>query len=107
MMFPVMEAQMKAAGHDATAQGVIAKSVVALPTIPVGKPPGTVTRERPGFFTRGLPRTSPRKRLELLVPLLDTQNGLVPLKAIPHGFISVGSWIGANPGMSDIKLVCR
>ncbi len=82
---------MKAAGHDATAHGVIAKSVVALPTTPVGSPPGTVTRFSPGFFTSGLPRTSPRKRLELLVPLLETQNGLVPLKAIPQGLIRVGS----------------
>ena len=90
-MFPVIEAKIKAAGHDATAQGVTAKSVVALPTTPVGSPPGTVTRFSPGFFTSGLPRTSPRKRLEEEVPLLDTQNGLVPRKAIPQGFIRVGS----------------
>jgi len=90
-MLPVMEAQMKAAGHDATAHGVIAKSVVALPITPVGSPPGTVTSDSPGFFTSGLPATSPRKSSEVLVPLLETQNGLVPLKAIPHGFTSSGS----------------
>jgi hypothetical protein len=90
-MLPVMEAQMKAAGHDATLQGVMAKSVVALPTIPVGRPPGTVTSDSPGFFTSGLPLASPRKRLDELVPLFETQNGLVPLNAIPHGLIRVGS----------------
>jgi hypothetical protein len=91
MMLPVIEAKMKAAGQDATAHGVTAKSVVELPTTPVGSPPGIVTSERPGFFTSGLPATSPRKRLELLVPLLATQNGLVPRNAIPHGFIRSGS----------------
>jgi hypothetical protein len=90
-MLPVIEENMKAAGHDATAHGVTAKSVVALPTIPVGSPPGTVTSDRPGFFTSGLPTTSPRKRLDELVPLFVTQNGLVPLNAIPQGLISVGS----------------
>src|SRR4030095_14143457 len=90
-MLPVIEENMKAAGHDATAHGVMAKSVVELPTTPVGRPPGTVTSDNPGFFTSGLPATSPRKRLEELVPLLETQKGVAPLNAIPHGFISVGS----------------
>src|SRR6476660_2048220 len=106
-MLPVSDDQIKAAGHEATLHGVIVKSVVALPTTPVGSPPGTVTRFRPGFLTSGLPRTSPRKRLAELVPLLETQNALVPRNAIPHGFIRVGSRINANPGMSDMKLVCR
>src|SRR6266550_3547786 len=90
-MFPVSEAKMKAAGHDATLQGVMAKSVVALPTTPVGRPPGIVTSDRPGFLTSGLPARSPRKRLALLVPLSETQNGLVPLRAIPHGLTKFGS----------------
>jgi hypothetical protein len=90
-MLPVIDAQMKAAGHETTKHGVRAKSVVAFPTTPVGSPPGTVTNDKPGFFTIGLPRTSPRKRLDELVPLLETQKGLVPLKAMPHGFIRVGS----------------
>src|SRR6185295_14261006 len=94
-MLPVIEEKMKAAGHDATAHGVIAKSVVALPTTPVGKPPGTVTRFSPGFGTRGLPETSPRKSRDELVPLLAIQNGLVPLNAIPHGLMSTGSWMKA------------
>ena len=89
--FPVRAERMTGAGPDATAHGVTAKSVVALPTTPVGSPPGTVTRFKPGFFTRGLPATSPRKRLAEEVPLLETQNGLVPRKAIPQGFIRVGS----------------
>src|SRR6267142_1134858 len=90
-MLPVFEENMKAAGHVATLHGVMAKSVVALPTTPVGRPPGTVTSDRPGFFTSGLPATSPRKRLAELVPLLATQNGLEPLNAIPQGLTRVGS----------------
>ena len=109
-MLPVIEAQMNAAGHEATEHGVMAKSVVVLPTTPVGSPPGTVTRDRPGFFTSGLPDTSPRKSDELLGPLLETQNGLVPPvppNAMPQGFTSKGSWMNASPGMSDTKLVWR
>src|SRR6266545_4585068 len=83
-MFPVIEEKMKAAGHVATAHGVTAKSVVALPTTPVGSPPGIVTKDSPGFLTSGVPKTSPRYSDELLVPLFATQKGLVPLKAIPQ-----------------------
>jgi hypothetical protein len=90
-MLPVIDEKMKAAGHDDTAHGVTAKSVVEFPITPVGNPPGTVTTEVPGFFTSGVPPTSPRYRDEVLVPLLATQNGLVPRNAIPHGFISSGS----------------
>src|SRR5437762_14217601 len=106
-MFPVIEAKINAAGHVATEQGVIAKSVVALPTIPVGSPPGMVTRESPGFLTRGLPLTSPRKREAVLVPLSEIQNELVPLRAMPHGLTSSGFWMNATPGRSETKFVCR
>jgi hypothetical protein len=106
-MFPVMEEKINAAGHDATAHGVTAKSVVALPTTPVGSPPGTVTKFSPGFSTSGEPETSPRNNDALLVPSLEIQKGLVPLKAIPHGLISNGSCVNAIPAMSDIKFVWR
>src|SRR5881394_4240726 len=82
-MLPVIDEKMNADGHDTTEHGVTAKSVVALPTTPVGSPPGTVTKESPGFSTSGEPETSPRNNDALFVPLLDTQKGLVPLKAIP------------------------
>src|SRR5436190_17664290 len=90
-MFPVMEEKMNAARQLATEQGVTAKSVVALPTTPVGRPPGTVTKFVPGFSTSGEPERSPRNNDALLVPLLETQKGLVPLKAIPQGLIRNGS----------------
>src|SRR5438046_10124743 len=82
-MFPVMEEKMNAAGQLATEHGVTVKSVVALPTTPVGRPPGTVTKFKPGFNTSGEPETSPRNNVALLVPLLETQKGLVHLTANP------------------------
>ena len=106
-MLPVIEEKMKAAGQLATEHGVTAKSVVALPTTPVGNPPLMLMKDRPGFFTSGDPDTSPRYKFEVEVPLLATQNGLVPLKAIPHGLTSNGSCTGANPGMSEISDVNR
>jgi hypothetical protein len=60
-MLPVIEAKMKAAVHGGLAHGSgTTKSVVELPITPVGNPPGTVTTDRPGFFTSGVPPTSPR-----------------------------------------------
>src|SRR5436190_9408556 len=106
-MFPVMEEKMNAAGQLATEHGVTAKSVVALPTTPVGSPPGTVTKEPPGFSTTGEPETSPRSSPALLVPFWDIQKGLVPLKAIPQGLTRSGSRTGARPGTSETKFVCR
>src|SRR5881394_3489421 len=107
-MFPVIDEKMNAAGQVATpTHGVKVKSVVALPTTPVGRPPGTVTKFSPGFSTSGEPEASPRSNVALLVPLLDIQKGLVPLKAIPQGLTSSGSWTGARPGISETKLVWR
>src|SRR5580765_7409570 len=106
-MFPVMEEKMNAAGHDAVEHGVTAKSVVLLPTTPVGSPPVTVTKFVPGFSTSGEPETSPRNNLAVNVPLLEIQKGLVPLKAIPQGLIRNGSWTGARPGISETKFVWR
>src|SRR6266576_7224335 len=109
VMFPVIEEKRKRARHggEAQAPGRV-KSVielVVLATVPVGSPPGMVTKGMPGWLTNGLPLTSPRKRPEVLVPLLETQKGLDAVFEIPHGLTSSGSRTGATPGESETKLV--
>jgi hypothetical protein len=42
----------------------------------------------------------------VLVPLFDTQKGLLAVFEIPHGFTRSGSRTKATPGESDMKFVC-
>src|ERR1700754_168069 len=83
----------------------ITKSVAPpeLNTVPVGKPPGMGMPAKPGspFLTKGEPATSPLYRLDVLVPLFETQKGLEALIEIPHGFTRRGSCIGASPATSE------
>src|SRR5690242_20650277 len=107
-MLPVIESKMNAAAAGVPPPGgVIWKSVVELPTAPVGRPPGILIVCGLGLRVTGAPPTSPRTSCAVLVPLLATQNGLVPRNVRPHGFTSSGSRTGAKPGTSEIRLVWR
>src|SRR5207247_2129201 len=87
--------------------GAIWKSLVELPTTPVGNPNGMLIVCGLGLRITGAPPTSPRTSWVVLVELLTIQNGLVPRTAMPHGFTRSGSSIGASPGISEMKFVWR
>ena len=40
------------------------------------------------------------------VPSSDTQNGLVAVNDMPHGFFRFGSVTAASPGISETRLIC-
>jgi hypothetical protein len=107
-MLPVIESKMKseAAGVPPPG-GVSLNSVVVLPTVPVGRPPGMVMVCVPALSVTGAPPTSPVMSCVVLVPLLATQKGLVFLKVMPHGLTRSGSRTGAKPGMSEMSCVTR
>src|ERR1043166_7713387 len=105
-MFPVIEAKRKFAPHGALAHAPGRTNSVAtgFETVPVGNPPGMVTVCGLGLRTRGAPDgTSPRMSWVVLVPLLETQNGLDPVSDMPQGLTSKGSSTNPKPGMSEIK----
>src|SRR5882762_3309466 len=109
VMLPVIEANRKTALHgaEAHAPGRV-KSVadpVVLATVPVGNDPGMVIVWGLPLSTTGLPDTSPRKSCVVLVPLLETQNGLDAVFETPQGLTSNGSSTGATPGESETKFV--
>src|SRR6266511_3965977 len=72
VMFPVWDAKMKRDGAVGAPSGIL-KSVELLNTCPVGDPPGMVTTS--GFLANVPPLTSPLYRVDLPVPLSETQNG--------------------------------
>ena len=88
-------------------------AVLVLLTCPVGPcgPPAVVgIATNPLAFT---PKTSLTvvlpviaKSVLLLVPWFDVQNGLVPVRASPHGLTRRGSVKVARPGMLETRLVC-
>ena len=103
MMFPVSETKIKdAAAGVPPPGGVIWKSLVELRTTPVGNPPGIFIVCGLELRTNGEPATSPLSNWAVLVPLFETQNGLLALAAIPHGFTSNGSSTGAKPGTARL-----
>src|SRR5256714_5736861 len=109
-MFPVSEAKRKFAPHGALAQapGRMNSVATGLATVPVGNPPGIVTVCGLALSTTGEPDgTSPRMSCVVLVPLLETQKGLLEVAVMPHGLTRSGSSTGANPGMSVTRFVCR
>src|SRR6185436_10523070 len=110
MMLPVIEAKRKFAPQGALAQAPGRTNSVAtgLETVPVGSPPGMVTVGMLALSTTGAPDgTSPRMSCVVLVPLLATQKGLLPVSEMPQGLTSSGSSTGARPGTSVMRLVCR
>src|SRR5207249_912672 len=109
VMYPVIDAKMKRAGHDATAHGPgKTKSVDdGLAIVPVGRLPGMSTVCGLPFSTNGLPDTSPLRSCAVLVRLLATQKGLLAVIEMPHGLTSSGSWMGAKPGISETRFVWR
>src|SRR6185436_1843544 len=110
MMLPVIEAKRKLAPHGALAQAPGRTNSVAtgLETVPVGRVPGMVTVCGLALSTTGAPDgTSPRMSWVVLVPLLATQKGLLPVIEMPQGLTSNGSRTGASPGESESKLVWR
>src|SRR3954469_17112895 len=109
-MFPVIDANRKFAPQGALAQAPGRTNSVAtgLATVPVGRPPGIVTVCGLALRTTGAPDgTSPRMSCVVLVPLLATQKGLLPVSVMPHGLTRSGSSTGARPGMSEIRFVWR
>src|ERR1043165_6619835 len=110
VILPVMEAKRKFAPHGALAHapGRTNSVETGLATVPVGRPPGIVTVVRPGLRTTGEPDgTSPRMSCVVLVPLLATQKGLLPVREMPHGLTRSGSSTGAGAGMSARRVVWR
>src|SRR5437667_12458706 len=91
LMLPVIESKIKSAGAGLPAGGATTKSLVALATAPVGRPPGMVIVCGLALRTTGLPETSPLMSCVVVVPLFATQKGLVPRVVIPHGLTSRGS----------------
>ena len=55
--------------------------------------------------TRACATPAPLYRVELLDPWFETQNGLVALNDMPHGFLRLGSRFAASPGTSEARLV--
>src|SRR5437588_3616053 len=107
-MVPVIESKMKReAPSTPPPGGGIWKSLVELPTAPVGRPPGMLIVCGLALRTTGAPPTSPFTSCVVLVPLLAIQKGLVPLNVIPQQFTSNGSRTGASPGISEINVVSR
>src|ERR1044072_6462214 len=81
-MLPVMEAKRKFAPHGAAAQGPgrTNSAAAGVATGPVGRPPGMCTVCGLGLSTTGPALgVSPRMSCVLLVPLLATQKGLLPV----------------------------
>src|ERR1044072_3433639 len=110
MMLPVIEAKRKLAPHGAEAQAPGRTNSVAtgLETLPVGSRPGIVTVCGLALRTTGAPDgTSPRMSCVVLVPLLDIQKGLLPVREMPQGLTRSGSSTGARPGTSERRFVCR
>jgi hypothetical protein len=104
-MLPLIEEKIKRAGPEALPD-VTTKSLVPFATVPVGSPPGIVIDGIPGCLKKTMLPTSPRYSEDVLVPLLANQNGLVAVNVMPHGLTSSGSSMRANPGISDVRLVC-
>jgi hypothetical protein len=107
-MLPVIEAKRKFAPHGAAAHapGRIKSVAVGLATVPVGCCPGIVIVCGLGLSVTGAPPTSPWMSCDVLVPLLATQNGLLPVNVMPHGLTSSGSCTRATPGESEMRFVC-
>src|SRR4051795_13459913 len=86
-MLPVIEANRKFAPHGTLAQapGRTNSVETGLETVPVGSPPGIVTVCGLALSTTGAPPTSPRMSCVVLVPLLATQKGLLPVIEMPQG----------------------
>src|SRR6187549_2709404 len=81
-MLPVIDAKRKLAPHGALAQAPGRTNSVAtgLATVPVGSPPGMVMVWGLALSVTGAPDgTSPKMSCVVLVPLLATQNGLLPV----------------------------
>src|SRR5512141_645913 len=78
--------------------------VVGLNTTPVGAPPpGMLTVS--GTLAGGLPGVvAPEYSVEVSVPVLDTQRGLVGESARPQALTREGSVTGAWPAWSDTIL---
>src|SRR6266516_8160220 len=79
------------------------KSAVALKTVPVGVP---AVPSGAGIVTvRGTFWSAVLYSVDVPVPLLATQIGLVPLEDRPHGLTTLESVMAASPGTSDTRLV--
>src|SRR6185295_19249136 len=110
VMLPVIDANRKFAPHGAEAQapGKTKSVAVGIATVPVGSPPGIVIVCGLAFRTTGAPAGwSPRISCVVLVPLLETQKGLLAVAVMPHGLTRSGSRTGAKPGISEMKFVWR
>src|ERR687884_232094 len=112
VMWPVIEAKMKLAGAGVgvgvgVAGGGVTKSVVVLPTAPVGRAPGMLMVCGFALSTTGPAPFGSRTSCVVLDLLLATQKGLVFLNVRPHGLVSSGSSTGARPGTSEMRFVCR
>src|ERR1044072_5062360 len=110
VMLPVMEAKRKFAPPGAGAQraGRTTPPATGLETVPVGNPPGMVTVCGLALSVTAAPDgTSPRMSCVVLVPLLATQKGLLPVREMPRGLTGRGSRTGARPGVSEMSVVSR
>src|SRR5438477_10825412 len=85
--FPVLDTKRNNAlqGGEAHAPGNTKSVGEILATVPVGRPPGIKTVCGLALSTTGAPPTSPRMSCVVLVPLLATQKGLIPLAVMPQG----------------------
>ena len=54
--------------------------------------------------TKATTAPAPVYSVEVPVPLLPTQKGLVALKPLPQGFTRFGSTLSATPGRSENRL---
>src|SRR5919107_3456684 len=104
-MVPPTVAKMKFA--DAPVPGTTKPDEALLNVWPVGGPPGTLTisGEPAGAATMGLPLTAPMYSVEVEVPALDTQTGVLGPRDIPQAFFRFGSVMCALPGWSDTRFV--
>src|SRR5438874_5895252 len=109
-MVPSSVAKMKIAGTDLPLAETT-KLGVPLKTSPVGADcesavgPGMVTTRGAAGLGAGVP--SPRYSVDVPVPLLAIQTGLVSEKAIPHAFTRWGSVRSATPAISETRLTRR
>src|SRR6266536_1785800 len=82
------------------------KSEPPLKTIPVGADGGTPPTGGGTVTTSASFWPAPLYSVETPVPLSATHQGLVALRARPHGLTRFGSVTGASPGISETRLVC-
>src|SRR5437016_4053706 len=97
-MMPASESKMNEAAPDLPFSE-ICHDDVELNTMPVGAPLGIVTTKPPML---PVPWSY---RVDRPVPLSDTQMGLLPDCAMPHGFTRFGSVCAAFPAISESSLV--